>query len=329
MVASVVPTSPGTAQQRHLQIERRQGLIVGHDRVDAAHGLEQRLEHGPAADHDARAAGSQQWSVADELDRVAEALLAPEQDRAPGRVAAVPARLRVGRGLAGHAVAVPAPLVLRPALGEAPGDQKARAERQVRLGAAGVELDRSPGHRGRFVEPAEIVEGRREIAPRHHVAGSQLEHSPIRVVRRREIAQPRVGHPEIVHRLVIRRPQRDRAPEGRDGVLRRAGVEARLGEVEPGFGPLGIELGGAPIRRQRLVEASGLAERGAPGSRGTRRPRAGRRSPGGSARRPGRADRIARRARPAGAARPGSRARARAPRGTRPRRPAGARSGAG
>ena len=70
------------AHQRRLHVEIGQRLCFGYQLIDAGARAEEIQEHAGALDHDPAAALFHHRGVADELDRVAQALLGIEQDGA-------------------------------------------------------------------------------------------------------------------------------------------------------------------------------------------------------------------------------------------------------
>jgi hypothetical protein len=124
------------AQQRRVDVERRQGVALGRQAVDARAGPQQPEQRPLAGDDDGQAALLDEGGVADELQGVAQALLGVQQDRLTQERSAVPAQLR--EGPRGQLLAAPALLVLGPAALEVAPQQP--EQRAVDVGLAGVRV---------------------------------------------------------------------------------------------------------------------------------------------------------------------------------------------
>ncbi|MEI9889763.1 MAG: hypothetical protein WDN45_03210 [Caulobacteraceae bacterium] len=102
-----------------MDVERRQRVAADDHLVDAGGGGQQRGQGLEGFDHHPRAALGDEAGVADELDGVAHALLAVQEDGLAGDVLAFPARHGQRAARAQRAGDAPARLVVAPAVLEA------------------------------------------------------------------------------------------------------------------------------------------------------------------------------------------------------------------
>ena len=201
-----------------MDIERRQGAAARNNLRrpgETAHQLHKRRAH--LQDH-ARAARGDQRRIAAEMDRIAEALLAVQQDGLAGDVAlAQPQRLRKIALRRRHVGLLPAPLIFEKAPREIAGEkphqgliamrdnilrqQRQRARRTGEGLVIAIEL---------FEDLAAIVERVAVIRPQRQ----QLVITGERLVEPFEIMQ---GVAAIVERVGIVGPQRERAIVIRQG----------------------------------------------------------------------------------------------------------------
>ena len=219
----------GEAEEGTVEIEGRERLAAReelHGVVDCG-TLQETVEFVGAFQEDSAGLRGHERDVAEELERVAEALLGVEENGAAGEGGAVPLGLAEIAAEGEEVAALPAPFVLWPAGGKIATVEEEEGEIAVGIGVVGLEGDGLAIGSGSVVEAGEIAEGVAEVIVSGGVAGVE-----------------RVG-------LVV---------SGEGFVDVALGAEG-VAEIEVGVGELGVELKGAAGGGDGFVEAAALLER--------------------------------------------------------------------
>ncbi|CAM2197695.1 protein of unknown function [Paraburkholderia kururiensis] len=154
----------GQAQQRTVPVERRHRIVFADDRHRARIVAQKRQQRALNAQHDTRVGVGQQVDVADELQRVAEALFVMHEQRPARRGLRFRAFPQGGVGKAVRVGAVaPAPFVFAPAVLELAEQQVGL--RAIRTGAhvVGVDSERLAKLGEGFVEAVQIAQGDAQV----------------------------------------------------------------------------------------------------------------------------------------------------------------------
>ena len=252
----------GQAGHGHPAIIRRRRRAFLRHRDHAGQGGEQIGQLGQTFQHDGRAPGRQQRDVAGELQRVAKALLAGDQDALARRIAAIPARAGdVAAGIARQIetgfVAGEAPQVIplvKPGQRHIPGVFRiggigagivvmaAVAQQQRKIvaiaGIAGVDLHCPAQRRLGLGQPAKISQRIAQIGQDRRLVGLQRQGAAITRHRRLGLALASERGAEIgmggrPHRRQQRRPREsllgDVRPIGLPRLVRHGEGLVRLG----------------------------------------------------------------------------------------------------
>src|SRR5581483_11658726 len=184
--------------------------------------------------------------IAHELDRIAKALLAVEQQRLAAERAPVPLRPVETRPRRGHFGELPAPFVFLPALLVA-----SRHEQVLRAVDAGVDVPRIErqraviGLQGAFEAAAALVQ-MREIEPALQEIGLQPQRALVVAARPGEVSGLVQEHAEVRMRLAVRGLRLAAPPE----------ILQHVAEVVPGERELRRETQRLAAALQRIVEAA-------------------------------------------------------------------------
>ncbi len=255
---------PGQAHGGNVAVEIRQGVSMGDHRVHALQGREQARQRPRAFEDHATAALRHLGCETAEMNRVAEALFAMDQNRAAVQGFSPPVGLREIPPCQAEPFVIPAPFVLPPTLLE--GSVLDQGERQVEMQFRVVGRQRDAFAEGGdgFVKPARRLQRAAEVVGDIDVGGIEAVSMPICPNGffqppgvQTGVAQIVVGddHPGV---------QRDGAAVAVDGPVVVAGCRKRRGEVVDRVTEAGIQFQGrgeTAHRGGRVAEPEkGIAE---------------------------------------------------------------------
>ena len=206
-----------------MKIKGRQFAAVADDLRHAGEALEQRCKRIEHCEHDTPAAGADEFRIAAELQGVAQALFAVQQNGLAGERFATPAWFGMHKG---RRRAAPAPFITFPAALEVPAAQAAQGKIELRRAVLGIALD------GAF-------EGRAGLCP----AAQSFEGDAAVVLRIGEPGRDTQSGLEAGQRLVA----------AVEGAQRGAAIVPRLGESRP-QGDAGVEAGERVIELPQLMQ---------------------------------------------------------------------------
>jgi hypothetical protein len=240
-----------------LEIERRQRLCVRNDGFDAWHRGHEADELRLNLQNHARAKARDQWCIADELDRVAEALLGMEQDGlAAERLIAEPQRRQKASAVPRERGGLPARFVAAPSGEEIAQRQLDKASHEPPFGKIRLACQRPPKQPQGLARPIEPPQRDCLIGEEPRLIGGKPQSRLVacdRLPRAIELEQRVAAIAERIHMGGIERHHAVKASE-------RVGGATKMHERHPApverVGIIRRHRAGGLVARERLHDAA-------------------------------------------------------------------------
>ncbi len=238
-------------------VEGRQGIAFGHQRHTALgnrQGPEQAEQRTRCLHHDTPPARHGGRNVADELDRVPEALLGMDEEGSASRLLPLPQRLREGAARRLEPLLAQPPRVIVPAAGQVSAQQP--GQRAVPMGAREVRVARhGPAvGRDRLVQPPQIVQAVAEVVQRLRTGWPEEDGVPLRQDGRCKTIQLPQEIAERGQGLGVGGLDRHGAPGGGGGLVQPPLLVQREDEVVQNVRVAGLDRQGAAKSRDPVIE---------------------------------------------------------------------------
>ena len=250
------------AHQRQPHIGRWRRLRAWHDEVDIGWRAQQTHDFRLHMQHDAPTQSSQSRQIAQRQNRIAEALLGMQQQRAAIKRGAVPQRLR-RHDDAFHFAQPPAPIVVGPGFGITTEREIAQAAIPMGVDMVGIDFDRPVEGAHRFFGLARFAQGHAVIVPVEGAVPVEIDGARMsdqRFIKALQVFQriAEIGPAAGLHRL--ERHRAAMAGDGKGGFFLHPPQHA---EIDPRAGMVRRHQNQAAIDRQRFVVLALLVQRGA------------------------------------------------------------------